>query len=132
MRAFWKADLSLATSSPLFRLLFPAHKTFRNCQNAGLEYIEVSRVVRNLHIVLRALPTEPQKTESNVFKQDTSTKDELLATANSCKYVFGKLGFILAKYESPGVNRKAGSATKIWQRLRFGSKIEYLDNIRRS
>lgn len=46
-----------------------------------------------------------------MFKPDTSLETELGKTANSCEYI-EKLDLVLAKYESLGVDGKAGSATK--------------------
>ena len=74
--------------------------------------------------------TRSSKSAQRVFKQDPASKTELLETANGCKDVLEKLDFILAKYERLGTDREAGAGKKMWQRLRFGSKIEELGFIR--
>jgi len=107
-----------------------AHKTFRNCKNAGPEYIEISREIRSLHSVLRTLRHEAQKPDSNIFRQDSKLNDELLRTAIGCKDILNNLDGVLGKYESLKPDGEAGVGRKTWQRLRFGSKIEELNNTR--
>jgi hypothetical protein len=107
-----------------------AHKTFRNCQIAGPEYVEISREVRSLHSVLRTLRTEAQRPDSIIFKQGSAPKTELLEAVNGCKDVLDKLDSALAKYERLDIGSNARPERKIWQRLRFGSKIEELSVIR--
>lgn len=107
-----------------------AHKTFRNCQEAGDEYVEIANAVRCLHSVLRTLRAEVQRPESKIFKQDPASTAQLLETAEGCKNVLDSLDYILAKYEGLKVNSQAGVGKMIWQRFRFGSKVEELVVIR--
>jgi hypothetical protein len=107
-----------------------AHKSFRNCKNAGPEYREISREIRSLHSVLRNLRDKAQKQDSNVFEQDSALNGELLQTANGCKDILDTLDGVLGKYNGLQSGGEAGIGPKTWQRLRFGSKIEELDSIR--
>ena len=125
------ASMSFGVSVGDFVLLTQiAHKTFRNCQEAGDEYVEIANAVRCLHSVLRTLRAEVQRPESKIFKQDPASTAQLLETAEGCKNVLDSLDYILAKYEGLKVNSQAGARKKIWQRFRFGSKVEELVVIR--
>jgi hypothetical protein len=107
-----------------------ARTTFRNCQEAGDEYIEVANAVRCLHSVLKTLQAEAQRPESKIFKQHPASTAQLLETAEGCKNVLDSLGYILAKYEGLKVDSQAGAGKKFWQLFRFGSKAEELVVIR--
>lgn len=91
-----------------------AHKTFRNCKNAGPEYLEISREIRSLHSVLRNLRDEAQKQDSNVFGQDSALNGELLRTANGCKDILDTLDGVLGKYNGLESGGEAGIAHKTW------------------
>ncbi|KAH7364672.1 hypothetical protein BKA65DRAFT_143030 [Rhexocercosporidium sp. MPI-PUGE-AT-0058] len=123
--------MSFGFSASDFVLLVQlAHRTFRNCQKAGEEYVEIACQVRCLRSVLRTLRTEAQSPESRIFKQDPASTKQLLATAEGCNNVLGGLGFLLEKYEGLKPDGQASGGMKFWQRLRFGSKAEELGVIR--
>lgn len=123
--------MSFGFSPSDFALLVQvAHRTFRNCQNAGPEYVEISREVRSLHSVLRALRTEAQRPDTNIFKQSLALKAELFEATNGCKDVLDNIETMLTRYGGLEKNSEARSERKLWQRLRFGSKIEELGVVR--
>jgi hypothetical protein len=110
-----------------------AHKTYRNCQKAGDEYVEIARETRSLHSVLKILRTESKSSKSVIFNQDLGSAAELLSTIRGCRTVLNEIDGTLAKYE--GLNPDNGAASigagkKLWHKVRFGSKVEELGVIR--
>lgn len=98
---------------------------------AGAEYVEISREVRNLHGVLRALGNEAHQEESIVFKQDQSLSEQLSTAADGCTGVLLDIDNLLRGYA--GLNPERGVPSKsrrAWHRFRFGFKIENLAGIR--
>ena len=71
-----------------------AHKAFRNCQRAGEEYAEITCEIKCLHSVLRTLRAEAQRPDSKIFKQDSVSTAQLLATADGCKNVLYKKPYL--------------------------------------
>jgi hypothetical protein len=112
---------------PLVQL---AHKTFRNCQKAGEEYIEIACEVRCLHSVLRILRSESKRPESKIFSQDRAATAQLIETADGCKNVLENLDYILTKNQGLKIDGRTSASKKIWQKFRFGSKLEDLGAIR--
>ncbi|MCJ1246844.1 hypothetical protein MMC30_004053 [Trapelia coarctata] len=108
-----------------------AKAIYRDCRNAGPEYVEVTREVRSLHSVLRTLEDEAQQEESIIFKQDRNITAELITTTDGCKHVLRDIDDILSSHEGLNPNGGASSAGKtLWHRYRFGSKMEDLATIR--
>ena len=112
-----------------------AHKTYRNCQKAGPEYVEIARETRSLHSVLKILRTESKSSESIVFKQDAGSAAELLSIMRGCETVLGDIDGTLTKYtgldpQSGAAGAGAGAGKKLWHKIRFGSKIDELKVIR--
>lgn len=111
-----------------------AHKTYRNCQKAGPEYVEIARETRSLHSVLKILRTESKSSESVIFKRGARSAAELLSTIRGCHTVLNDIDGTLAKYEGldpgSGVGGAAGAGKKLWQKIRFGSKVDELGVIR--
>jgi tetratricopeptide (TPR) repeat protein len=110
-----------------------AHKTYRNCQKAGDEYVEIARETRSLHSVLKILHTESLSSKSVVFKQDRASVAELLLTISGCQTVLSEIDDTLTKYK--GLNPDNGAAStaagkKLWHKIHFGSKVEELGVIR--
>jgi hypothetical protein len=103
-----------------------ARRTFRNCQKAGDEYVELACEVRCLYSVLRTLRTEAQRPNSKIFSQDPTSAAQLTATVNGCMDVLDKLDDILAKYKGLAIYGRASMGKKLWQRFKFGSKTEEL------
>jgi hypothetical protein len=110
-----------------------AHKTYRNCQKAGDEYVEIARETRSLHSVLKILCTESKSSKSVVFKQDLESAAELLSITRGCRTVLDEIGGTLAKYEGLNPNNGAasvGAGKRLWHKFRFGWKVEELGFIR--
>jgi hypothetical protein len=107
-----------------------AHKAFRNCQQAGDEYLEIASEVRCLHSVLRILRAEAESPESKIFRQDPSSIAQLIETADGCRNVLASLDALLMKYDGLNLDSKAGTGKKLRHRLGFGSKIAELGVIR--
>jgi hypothetical protein len=110
-----------------------AHRTYRNCQKAGDEYVEIAREIRSLHSVLKILHAESKSSKSVVFKQDPGSAAELLSTIRGCRSVLDEIDITLMKYKDLDLNNGAAStsaAKKLWHKIRFGSKVEELGVIR--
>jgi hypothetical protein len=75
-----------------------AHRTYRNCQKAGDEYVEIARETCSLHSVLKILRIESKSSNSAVFKQDPTSAAELLSTIRGCRTVLKEIDTTLAKY----------------------------------
>jgi hypothetical protein len=108
-----------------------AHKTFRKCQKAGEDYVEIACEVRCLHSVLRTLRLELQKFNSKVLAQDSASRSELIATADGCRDVLESLDYVLMKYEGLKLDGQMSASKKIWKRFRVRSKVDELGAIRR-
>ncbi|KAL2065181.1 hypothetical protein VTL71DRAFT_4322 [Oculimacula yallundae] len=123
--------MSFGVSVGDFVLLYQiTHRTFRNCQKAGEEYIEIAFEVRCLYSVLRTLREVAQTPESMIFKEHPSSTKQLLATADGCMKVLDSLNSMLGKYEGLNVDGQTNVGKKLWQSFRFGSKAEELGVIR--
>lgn len=107
-----------------------AHKAFRNCQQAGDEYLEIASEVRCLHSVLRLLRAEAQRPESKIFRQDPAATAQLIETADGCRNVLASLDAVLAKYDGLKLDGTAGVSKRLIHRIGFGSKIAELGVIR--
>jgi hypothetical protein len=107
-----------------------ARKTFRNSQQAGDEYAEIASEVRCLHSVLRTIRTLAERPDSNFFRQDRTTTAQLVNCADGCKHVLDDLDHMLAKYPTLNDEGQPSIGKKIWQRFRFGSKIQELGVVR--
>lgn len=107
-----------------------AHKTFRNCQQAGEEYREIASEVRCLHGVLRILREDGQKPGSMIFRQDPSITAQLIETANGCKDVLNTLDAMLVKYDAMQLDSAAGFGKKLKQKVGFGMKLADLNSVR--
>jgi hypothetical protein len=74
-----------------------AHRTIRNCQRAGTEYVEVAHQVRCLRSVLRILRADAERPDSRIFQQDRAATAQLIAAADGCKNILDNLNYILDK-----------------------------------
>lgn len=124
-------EMSFGYSITDFVLLVQlAHNTFRNCQNAGEEYAEIACEVKCLHSVLKTLRQEARRPDSRVLDENTSVASQLLVIVDGCKNILDKLDHIIARYSGLKTGSEASPSKKLWQRLRFGSKMEELGAIR--
>jgi len=124
--------MSFGTSvGDIILLIQLAHKNYRNCKEAGGEYIEIAREVRSLHSVLRTVRDEAERKDSLIFKSGPEKTKELTEIADGCKGVLEGIDALLAKYKGLAPDSAdVGKATKVWQKLRFGTEIEDLGKLR--
>jgi hypothetical protein len=80
--------------------------------------------------VLRILRADAEQPDSRIFQQDRAATAQLVAAADGCKNILDNLNYILDKYDALGGDGQPSVGKKIWQRFRFGSKIEELAAIR--
>ncbi|KAJ5035009.1 uncharacterized protein L3040_008271 [Drepanopeziza brunnea f. sp. 'multigermtubi'] len=108
-----------------------AHKNYRNCKQAGGEYLEIASEVRSLHSVLRTVRDEAKRRDSLIFNSGPEITKELTNIADGCKGVLEGIDALLTKYRglAPG-NIEFGKAAKLWQRWKFGTEIEDLGKLR--
>lgn len=107
-----------------------ARRTFRNCQQAGNEYTKIASEVRCLYSVLRTVRTLAERPDSTIFQQDRTTTAQLTNCADGCKHVLDDLDDMLAKYATLNGDGRPNVGKKVWQRFKFGSKVEELGVIR--
>ncbi|KAL5329534.1 hypothetical protein ACEPPN_003048 [Leptodophora sp. 'Broadleaf-Isolate-01'] len=108
-----------------------AHKNYRNCKEAGGEYIEIAREVRSLHSVLRTVRDEAERKDSLIFNAGPGKTKELTEIADGCKGVLEGIDALLTKYHGLAPDStEVGKASKLWQRFRFGTEIEDLGKLR--
>ncbi|CZT45795.1 uncharacterized protein RSE6_06147 [Rhynchosporium secalis] len=108
-----------------------AHKNYRNCKEAGGEYVEIAREVRSLHSILRTVRDEAEREDSLIFKSGSEERRDLIELADGCKGVLEGIDVLLSKYKGlapHGVD--IGKASKLWQKFRFGTEIEDLGKLR--
>ncbi|KAH7398088.1 hypothetical protein BKA64DRAFT_57319 [Cadophora sp. MPI-SDFR-AT-0126] len=124
--------MSFGTSvGDIILLIQLAHKNYRNCKEAGGEYIEIAREVRSLHSVLRTVRDEAERKDSLIFNAGPEKTKELTEIADGCKGVLEGIDALLTKYKGLAPDSaEVGKATKFWQKLRFGTEIEDLEKLR--
>jgi hypothetical protein len=104
--------------------------TFRNCQQAGDEYAEITSEVRCLYSVLRSVRKLADGPDSTILRQDPAITTQLINCADGCKNVLDDLEGMLAKYAALSGEGHPSVGKKIWQRLRFGSNVQELGVVR--
>ncbi|KAL2070996.1 hypothetical protein VTL71DRAFT_14022 [Oculimacula yallundae] len=108
-----------------------AHKNYRNCKEAGGEYLEIAREVRSLHGVLKTVRDEAEREDSLIFRSGSGKTQELVEIADGCKGVLEGIDVLLTKYKGLAPESKGvGKTSKLWQRFRFGTEIEDLGKLR--
>ncbi|RDW72197.1 hypothetical protein BP5796_08231 [Coleophoma crateriformis] len=115
-------------------LLQIARDSYENCRAAGSEYTEIAREVKSLYSVLKILRDEAEKTESPLLRRESeSMKTELSLATEGCKHILEDLQTLLARYKglSGDGEEKVNAGRKLWHRIRFGSKIQALAEVRR-
>lgn len=119
-----------ASPSDIIIVVTFARRLYRSCKNAGEEYYEVSREVRNLHTVLRHLKYEIEDDESILNREQTRYSRELAPVVGDCQYTLRQLDELLMKYGRLASNESTG-AVKLWDKIRFGSnELDSLGDIR--
>lgn len=108
-----------------------ARTQYNNCVAAGPEYREIAREVKTLFDVLEFLHNESSKTPSPLLRGDQTFTTQLASAVNGCRHILEDLQTLLAKYEGMSGNGKAANLTrKLWHKIRFGSKIQALGEVR--
>ena len=106
---------------------------YRKCRDAGGEYDEISREVRNLHTVLRHLKYEVEAPESLLNKDRTIWGRELAPIIGDCDFTLRQLDGLIMKYGRLTSNGGGSPTTPrvLWDRVRFGSnEMDQLGGIR--
>ena len=96
-----------------------AYKTVQNARAACGAHDSLTREVGSLHIVLKRLEIEVSKSDSILNRTEDHRRRELATLASDCQRVLNVLSQILEKYNSLPDEKR--SATKLWQRVRFGN-----------
>jgi hypothetical protein len=113
-------------------LLIDAARTqYNNCVAAGAEYHDLARDVKTLHSVLELLHDESLKASSPLLGGDLAFATHLAPAINGCERILEDLQTLLAKYESLSSNKPVNPTRKLWDKIRFGSKIQELREVRR-
>jgi hypothetical protein len=108
-----------------------AQTQYNNCVAAGAEYHEIAREVKTLYNVLEPLHNESSKASSPLLRGDRAFITQIAPAVNGCKQILEDLQILLAKYEGSSGNGKAVNPTrKLWDTIRFGSKIQALGEVR--
>jgi hypothetical protein len=105
-----------------------SRKLYRQCRNAGGEYIEISREVRGLHTVLKHLKYEVEAPESVLNRDQNLYARELAPIITDCDITLRQLEDLLEKYDRLGRENGMG---RLWDKARFGSdEMDELGSIR--
>jgi len=124
--------MSFGTSiGDIISLVQLAHRSYRNCKQAGGQYLEIAREVRNLHSVLRNVRDEAEKPDSALFQADATTTATLQSTTEDCREILEGVDALLAKYHGLALDGPEVSApTKFWHRWKFGAELDEVDKFR--
>lgn len=105
-----------------------SRKLYRQCKNAGGEYVEISREVRGLHTVLKHLKYEVEAPESVLNHDHNLYAKELAPIVRDCEVSLRQLEDLLEKYDRLG--RESGMR-RPWDKARFGNdELDELGSIR--
>jgi hypothetical protein len=117
-----------ASPSDIIIVVTFARRLYRQCRNAGGEYLEISREVRGLHTVLKHLKYEVQAPESILNRDRSLYAKELAPIISDCELTLRQLDDLLLKYDRLG---KDGGGGKLLAKIRFGSaEMDQLGDIR--
>ena len=125
--------MSFGTSvGDIISLIQLAHQNYRNCKQAGGEYLEIAREVRNLHSVLKSLHDEAEKGDLLLFQKDRLSKSQLSSTIEGCKDILTGIEALLVKYRglAPEATAETSKSKKLWHRMRFGAELDELGKFR--
>src|SRR6266536_2918990 len=120
--------MSFGTSvGDIVSLIQLAHRNYRNCKQAGGEYLEIAREVRSLHSVLKSLHNEAENKDSLLFQKDTPSKSQLSGTIEGCKGILEGIDALLVKYHGLAPDTtETSKSKKLWHRMRFGAELDEL------
>ena len=124
--------MSFGTSvGDIVSLIQLAHRNYRNCKQAGGEYLELAREVRSLHSVLKSLHDEAENKDSLLFQRDAPSKSQLSSTVEGCKGILEGIDALLVKYRGLAPdNAETSKSKKLWHRMRFGAELDELGKFR--
>jgi hypothetical protein len=111
-------------------LIDVARTQYNNCIAAGAEYHDLARDVKTLHSVLELLHDESLKASSPLLRGDRAFATQLAPAINGCEHILEDLQTLLAKYEGLSGNKPVNPTSKLWHKIRFGSKIQALGEVR--
>lgn len=111
-------------------LIDVARTQYNNCIAAGAEYHDLARDVKTLHSVLELLHDESLKASSPLLRGDRAFATQLAPAINGCENILEDLQTLLAKYEGLSGNKPVNPTSKLWHKIRFGSKIQALGEVR--
>ena len=113
------------------QLIQLARRSYRNCKEAGGEYLEIASVVRSLYSVLKTVREEAERSDSVLFNNDSKAISEVSVIADGCRGVLEDIESLLQKYHALGPDGPESSAPKrLWHRIRFGGELEELGKYR--
>jgi hypothetical protein len=119
-----------ASPSDIIIVVTFARKLYRQCRNAGGEYLEISREVRGLHTVLKHLKYEVEADESVLNRDKALYARELAPVIGDCDFTLRQLDELLQKYGRL-VSREGSGGGRLWDKIRFGSnEMDDLGSIR--
>jgi hypothetical protein len=119
-----------ASPSDIIIVVTFARKLYRQCRNAGGEYLEISREVRGLHTVLKHLKYEVEEEGSVLSRDQALYARELAPVIGDCDYTLRQLDELLQKYGKLA-SREGSGAGRLWDKIRFGSnEMDELGSIR--
>jgi hypothetical protein len=117
-----------ASPSDIIIVVTFARRLYRQCKNAGGEYLEISREVRGLHTVLKHLKYEVEAPESVLNRDHSLYATELAPIIGDCDFTLRELDELLQKYDRLG---REGGMGRLWDKVRFGSaEMDQLGSIR--
>lgn len=124
--------MSFGTSiGDIISLIQLAHQNYRNCKQAGGEYLEIAREVRSLHSVLKSLHDEAENKDSVLFQKDAPSKSQLSTTIEGCKGILEGIDTLLVKYHRLAQDTtETSKPKKLWHRMRFGAELDELGKFR--
>jgi hypothetical protein len=118
-----------ASPSDIIIVVTFARRLYRQCRNAGGEYLEISREVRGLHTVLKHLKYEVEAPESVLNRDHQLYAQELAPVIGDCDYTLRQLDELLQKYGR--LASREGGAGRLWDKIRFGSnELDELGSLR--
>jgi hypothetical protein len=74
-----------------------AQQTYRNCRDAGSEYLEIATEVRSLHGVLKSVYKEAKRPDSSLARENSAAASNLILISDGCRGVLEDLNRLLEK-----------------------------------
>lgn len=124
-----------ASPSDIITVVTFCKALYRKCRDAGGEYDEISREVRDLHTALRHLKYEVEAPESSLNRDRSIWGRQLGPIIGDCDFTLRQLDGLIMKYGRLSNNNSGGSSPSspriLWDNVRFGSnEMDQLGGIR--